>query len=68
MVARRHPDVAGLAAWQRLDAIEREGGRLEGRSRTKVTEPDEQRRLSARPDEPARRVGPGRIRLRRTVS
>jgi len=63
LVARRHPDAADLAAWQRLDAAERERGAQAGRPRAKITDVAEQRAV-ATPAEPRRR----RSLLRRTLS
>ncbi|WP_408897101.1 FAD-dependent oxidoreductase [Nocardioides sp. R1-1] len=63
LVAARHPHAADLAAWQRLDAAERERGTRAGRSRAKITDLAEQRTV-ATPPATARRRG----LLRRTVS
>lgn len=63
LVAERHADAADLAAWQRLDAAERERGAQAGRPRAKITDVAEQRSVAA-PPAVARRRG----LLRRTVS
>jgi ferredoxin--NADP+ reductase len=63
LVAARHPGAADLAAWQRLDAAERERGGQAGRPRVKITDVDEQRSVSAAPVATRRRG-----LLRRTVS
>ncbi|MDQ6523010.1 FAD-dependent oxidoreductase [Nocardioides sp. LHD-245] len=63
LVAARHPRSADLAAWQRLDAAERERGARAGRPRAKITDVDEQRSVSAGPVATRRRG-----LLRRTVS
>jgi ferredoxin--NADP+ reductase len=62
LVAARHPRSADLAAWQRLDAAERERGAQIGRPRAKITDVAEQRSASA----PT--TGRRRGLLRRTVS
>ncbi|GAA4086757.1 FAD-dependent oxidoreductase [Nocardioides kongjuensis] len=62
LVAERHTDAADLAAWQRLDAAERERGARDGRPRAKITDVAEQRSVAAPPA--VRRRG----LLRRTVS
>lgn len=62
LVAERHADAADLAAWQRLDAAERERGAQAGRPRAKITDVAEQRSVAAPPA--VRRRG----LLRRTVS
>ncbi|TNM41862.1 4Fe-4S ferredoxin [Nocardioides albidus] len=62
LVAERHPDAGDLAAWQRLDAAERERGARSGRPRAKVTDPAEQRSIAAPPAVRRRSL------LRRTVS
>jgi ferredoxin--NADP+ reductase len=62
LVAERHPDAADLAAWQRLDAAERERGAQAGRPRAKITDVTQQRSVAAPPA--VRRRG----LLRRTVS
>ncbi|MBM7516922.1 FAD-dependent oxidoreductase [Nocardioides nitrophenolicus] len=63
LVSERHPGSADLAAWQRLDAAERERGARAGRPRAKITDVAEQRTLAA-PPAGVRRRG----LLRRTVS
>lgn len=63
LVAERHADAADLAAWQRLDAAERERGARTGRPRAKITDIAEQRAAAA-PPAAVRRRG----LLRRTVS
>lgn len=63
LVAERHTDAADLAAWQRLDAAERERGARAGRPRAKITDVAEQRSVAA-PPAAVRRRG----LLRRTVS
>ncbi|GAA3662801.1 FAD-dependent oxidoreductase [Nocardioides ginsengisoli] len=62
LVAARHPQSADLAAWQRLDAAERERGARTGRPRAKITDVAEQRAVAT--PTVARRRG----LLRRTVS
>lgn len=66
LVAARHPDVADLAAWQRLDAAEREEGAHAGRSRAKISDLRRQREVSL--PAPATTRGARRGWLRRTVS
>ncbi|AIY19154.1 FAD-dependent oxidoreductase [Pimelobacter simplex] len=63
LVAERHPQSADLAAWQRLDAAERERGAQAGRPRAKITDVAEQRSVAAAPVATRRRG-----LLRRTVS
>ncbi|GAA1516480.1 FAD-dependent oxidoreductase [Nocardioides humi] len=63
LVAERHPDAADLAAWQRLDAAERDRGTRAGRPRAKITDVGEQRSIAA-PPVVVRRRG----LLRRTVA
>ncbi|WGX97377.1 FAD-dependent oxidoreductase [Nocardioides sp. L-11A] len=63
LVAARHPGFADLAAWQRLDAAEREQGARTGRPRAKITDVAEQRAVAAPPADVRRRG-----LLRRTVA
>ncbi|UUW90406.1 FAD-dependent oxidoreductase [Pimelobacter simplex] len=63
LVTARYPQAADLAAWQRLDAAERERGAQAGRPRAKITDVAEQRSVAATPVATRRRG-----LLRRTVS